>query len=123
MFRDGPYLDTNVTATTLSLSAMTGSITINASGTAGINGGQGFLVGRLVSVQRGGTWGWARITDVNSTTQVLAGMGGNFGGTGAVSTWRLGLWSDTTGWPATVTFYEQRLIFAGGCDHPQRIDG
>jgi len=51
---DGPYLDDNITATTLTPSAVTGSsITIAASATTGINGGSGFVqqdVGRLIRI-------------------------------------------------------------------------
>jgi len=125
-FLDGPYLDDNGTATTLTPSATSGSATVTASATAGINGGQGFLatdVGRLVSLKQGSQWGWGRITARASATQVTVAVEAAFASTAATAVWRLGLWSDTTGFPATVTFYEQRLIFAGTRDHPQRIDG
>ena len=39
------------------------------------------------------------------------------GGTG----WSLGAWSDTDGFPACVSFYEQRLVFAGSTSYPQTI--
>ena len=87
-FTDGPYLDTNVTTTTLNPSAATGTIAITANTTEGVNGGQGFLStdeGRLVSLKHGNTWGWARITGVNATTAVDAEVEGDFGGSGAVS--------------------------------------
>ena len=124
-FTDGPYLDTNVTATTLDPSGTGGTVTITASATEGINGGQGFLasdVGRLVAFKYG-NWGWTRITGFTSSTEVTAEIEGALSDHAATAEWCLGLWSDTTGWPATVTFYEQRLIFAGGRDYPQRIDG
>lgn len=50
-FQDGPYLDINLTATTLTPSAATGSVTITASAITGINGGSGFAatdVGRHI---------------------------------------------------------------------------
>ena len=53
-FEDGPYLEDNVTTTTLTPSAVTGTgITIAASAVTGINGGSGFLstdVGRLIRI-------------------------------------------------------------------------
>ena len=126
-FTDGPYRDDNTTATTLNPSAATGTgITITASAVTGINGGDGFKitdVGRLVALEHSGTWGYAKITGFTSTTVVTADVVNDFNGATAVTTWRLGTWSDTTGWPATVTFYEQRLMFAGATDFPQRIDG
>lgn len=53
-FQDGPYLDINETSTTLTPSGTTGSITLTASATVGINDGAGFQasdVGRLVRFQ------------------------------------------------------------------------
>jgi hypothetical protein len=116
-FQDGPYLDVNTTSTTLNPSASTGAITITASSTTGINNDQGFLatdVGRLIRLQHAGTWGWVEITAVTSTTLVSATVRGTLGGTTAVTTWRLGAWSDTTGWPEAVQFHQQRLFFARG---------
>lgn len=50
-FQDGPYFDLNNTSTTLTLSATSGTVNVTASGTNGINNGQGFLasdVGRHI---------------------------------------------------------------------------
>lgn len=70
------------------------------------------------------TWfGWATISVFNSTTSVDAVVGGTLGGTTATAAWRLGLWSDTTGYPSSGTFHEDRLCFAGVPDAPQRVDG
>lgn len=33
--------------------------------------------------------------------------------------WRLGAWSDTTGWPSFVTFHEERITFASTATEPQ----
>lgn len=124
--QDGPYLPTNITPTTLTPSGAGGSITITASATAGINGGAGFLatdVGRVVRIKHGSTWGWARITQYVTSTSVNALVERDFGGATASAEWRLGLWSATTGYPAAVTFHEDRLMFGGVRDYPQRIDG
>ena len=124
--RDGPYLVTNTTSTTLTPSAATGSITVTASSTTGINNGQGFLetdIGRLIRFKVGSNnWGWVEITALTSTTVITAQVKSTLGGTTATSTWRLGVWSDTTGWPSSVLFYEERLTFAGPTDNPQRMD-
>lgn len=125
-FEDGPYLPENLTETTLTPSAMTGtSINITASSTTGINDDQGFLatdVGRLIRIEHSGTWGYARITSRTSSTVVVADVESDFGATTASSAWRLGLFSDTTGHPSCVTFYEDRLGFAGCPVAPGRID-
>ncbi len=39
----------------------------------------------------------------------------------ASTDWALGAFSDTTGFPAAVTFYEQRLLFAGTTSQPQTL--
>jgi hypothetical protein len=103
LFDDGPWLPVNLTATTLTPSATTGTgIAITASALAGINGGDGFLpsdIGRLVRIQYGSDWGHAIITAVASPTSVTADVKSDLGGTAAASDWRLGAWSGTTGYP------------------------
>lgn len=103
-----------------------GPMTVVASDTAGINGGSGFVstdVGRKLrmfgpNISR---WGWAVIDTVTSTTEVeVTAYGLPLTGT---LFWRLGLWSDTTGYPAAVTFHEDRLTFGGSPSAPQRVDG
>lgn len=184
--KDGPYLPVNIEATTLGASAVTGSVTITASGVAGINKGAGFAttdVGRLVAiagaatawagstaynagdvvkngtgaaervyrcivagtsagsggpagtspyiVDGGAVWeyvadgartfGHARITAWTSTTQVTATVLLSLPSTTATKEWRLGAWSDTTGWPRTVCFYGGRLWWGGTANQPQTL--
>jgi len=126
-FLDGPYLNTNVTASTLGLSATSGSVTVTASAVAGINGGDGFLttdIGRLIRWQdAAANWTWLTITARADTTHVTATIDGpNASATTATINWRLGVWSTTTGFPAASTFHQNRLSFGGGVDTPQRVD-
>ena len=121
-----PFDDENITDTTLSPSATTGTgITITASAVTGINDDQGFIstdVGRHVLIDNGsGFNGFAVITAVGSTTSVTADVIDDFAGTGAVTTWRLGAFSDTTGYPTAVTLYEQRLVYGGTTANPQKL--
>lgn len=118
--QDGPYLDVNTTSTTLTPSATSGNgITVTASSTTGINGGAGFKstdVGRLIRIKNGSPakWGWVKITAVGSATSVTADVKGTLGAaTSATADWRLGAWSETTGWPSCGSFSEERL-WAGG---------
>lgn len=123
---DGPYLNTNTTATTLTASGTTGSVTLTASSTTGINNGTGFQftdVGRVVRLLVSSVWGWGTITARTSTTQVTVQVGSAFGATTATAVWRLGVYSDTTGWPACGTFFEDRLFMGGSTGNPQRLDG
>ena len=137
-FRDGPYLTQNTTATTLTASGTSGSVTVTASSTVGINfppnnpsAGTGFVatdVGRMIRLNTG-TWGWLVITAVNSTTSVTATVqavvvGGALGtvGTSATASWCLGKWSDTTGYPYVGTFWQNRLILCGTNNQPNAIE-
>lgn len=126
-FEDGPYLGENTTGTTLTLSGTSGSVTVTASATTGINGGDGFKatdVGRSIRFNDGTDWTWLEITAHTDSTTVTATIRGDDPANGNASTkWRLGIWSETTGFPATVTFFEERLMFAGATNFPQRIDG
>ena len=121
---DGSYLDENATATTLAPSATSGvGITVTASATKGINKGDGFKstdVGRMIRIQHGTNEpGYAVITAFTDTTHVTADVKRNFNATTASAKWRLGSWSQTTGYPATVGFFEQRLAAARTSDQPQ----
>lgn len=40
---------------------------------------------------------------------------------GVTYQWRLGAWSDYHGWPATVTYHQQRQVFGGNYDQPQML--
>lgn len=125
-FKDGPYLLQNTTTTTLTPSAATGSgVTLTASAVTGINNDTGFQptdVGRLIRMKEGGVWGYVRITGWTSTTVVTVDVVNTLTNINAKLDWRLGEWSDTTGYPGAVTFYEDRLVFGGAPNEPHRID-
>ncbi len=126
-FLDGPYDALNTTSTTLTPSAATGSgVTLTASAVTGINGGAGFAttdVGRLIRIQEGSVWGYVLITGWTSTTVVTVTVVNPLTNTNAKANWRLGIWSDTTGYPSCGTFYDDRLWLAGAATTPQRLDG
>lgn len=121
-FVDGPYLDANATTTTFSTSAHTVGTgrTLTASAVTGINSNTGFQttdVGRLVSFRDG----YGKITGYTSTTEVTIEILIDMGSTSSSTDWSLGSFSDTTGHPSCVTFFEQRLVFAGTSDQPQAL--
>lgn len=127
-FEDGPWGPINSSATTLSLSSngSTG-ITITASSSAGINGSSGFLStdeGRLIRwLDSNNEWTWYQITNYVSALVVEADRYGEAPSSiSATRDWRLGLWSDTTGWPSTGSFYEDRLALGGAPTSPMRVD-
>ena len=118
----GPYMDTNTTATTLTpASSGTGTgVNITASSTTGINGGDGFQttdVGRILKFNSGE----AVITGRTNTTVVVCTITKAFTNTDATVAFNLGSFSDTTGHPSVVTFFQQRLVFSGTSDQPQTM--
>lgn len=119
-FQDGPFLDENETATTITPSATTGNISLTASSALFASTD----VGRLVRIKHAAQSGCAKITAFASPTLVSATVqsGFGFGATTASSKWRLGVWSDTTGYPTSVTFFQDRLVFAGSTLYPLRFD-
>ena len=126
-FTDGPYDSVNTTSTTLTPSAATGAgVTLTASATTGINNGDGFKttdVGRLIRMQEGSVWGYCEITGWTSTTVVTVTVHSTLTDTTSKSAWRMGIWSDTTGFPTCGTFHDDRLWLGGAALYPQRIDG
>ena len=124
-WQDGPYLDLNITSTTLTPGATSGvAVTVTASSVVGINDNTGFQatdIGRLVRIDNpaaGVAWGWGIIVARTSTTVVTVHVKKAFGATTADTRWKLGAWSATTGYPQCATFFEQRLYAANTTDQP-----
>jgi hypothetical protein len=114
-FTNGPYLDDNITAVTLSSSAHTVGTARDLTASAAT-----FVstdVGRLVRFREG----YGEITAFTSTTAVTWTIIKDTNSGSASTDWALGAWSDTTGYPSCVSFFEQRLVFAGTTDQPQTL--
>jgi hypothetical protein len=121
-FTNGPYLDDNITAVTFHLSAHTvgAGRTLTASAITGINSDTGFQttdVGRLVQFRDG----HGKITARTSTTVVTIEILTDMGSSSSSTDWSLGAFSNTTGHATCVTFFEQRLVFAGTKSQPQTL--
>lgn len=104
------------------------SFTLTASATTGINNDTGFQstdVGRLVRLKGSDqSWRSCEITAVASTTEVTVKLLGEpLLDTKPIKQWRLGYWSDTTGWPAVGTFFEDRFWLAGSEEFPDLFAG
>ncbi len=96
-------------------------------------------VGRLIRIGFGGRWTWGTITAVTSGSEVtvtfaedlprdphnalnIAGnQNASVPNSGISYDWKLGTWSGTTGYPRTVCFHEQRLVFGGSAIQPQTL--
>jgi hypothetical protein len=114
-FTNGPYLDDNITAVTLNSSTHTVGTARDLTASAAT-----FVstdVGRLVRFREG----YGKITAFTSTTAVTWTIIKDTNSGSASTDWALGAWSDTTGYPSCVSFFEQRLVFAGTTDQPQTL--
>ncbi len=120
-FSDGPYLEQNSTATTLTPTHKTGTATISASAATFVSTD----VGRWIRIRHGDIWGAAKITAYSSATSVTVQVYDQFpfDNTTASDKWRLGAWSDTTGWPTCVSFFQERLFFAATATKPATLWG
>jgi hypothetical protein len=121
-FQNGPYLDANESSITFTSSNQTIGTgrTLTASGTSFGYENNGFHssdVGRLISMKDG----WGVITAYTSATVVTWEIKQDLGSATATTDWALGAWSEHTGYPKTVSFFEQRLIFGGSTFYPQTI--
>ncbi|BAQ85575.1 putative tail tubular protein B [uncultured Mediterranean phage uvMED] len=121
-FQNGPFMDHNIETTTITAShtnaGQTGTLTLSS--TTGVNSNQGWLstdVGRLVHMLDG----HVKITGYTSTTVVDMEVVTDISNGSASTDFALGSFSDTTGYPSCVTFFEQRLVFAATLSQPQTL--
>ena len=150
-FLDGPYLPINDQQNILSTSAALvtdTTVTFTWVETLGINGGVGLAatdVGRQVRCQFKGKWSWGVITTVtdekNAEVLIKDGQGGGGAGTDTGDlggfnggkdgsnnsnefqslSWRLGAFSDTTGYPGSVSFYQGRIFWGRTDANPRGV--
>jgi len=113
-FENGPYsLPYTTTPGTMTPSGTTGGITVTCSQpilSAAWNGIRLFLNG-----------GQVRITSNISTTQSNATVLATLTGVGADADWLEDSFSSRRGWPAAITFFEQRLVLGGTTSEPNAI--
>mgnify|MGYP003121606044 FL=1 len=121
-FQNGPFMDHNIETTTITAShtnvGQTGTLTLSS--TTGVNSNQGWLstdVGRLVHMVDG----HVKITGYTSSTVVDMEVIADISNGSASTDFALGSFSDTTGYPSCVTFFEQRLVFAATLSQPQTL--
>jgi hypothetical protein len=120
---DGPYEPEIVDSTTAGATSGTTTLTataaiFTATDTSG-TGGTG-VYDRRIRVYDGSDWFWAKITGFTSTTVVTVALQETLGGT-AISKVRLGAFSTTSGFPAAITFFDNRLVLAGTTDRPTTL--
>jgi len=115
----GPFQPDNDTATTVTPTATTGTITVTSSVPLfNVNQVGGLLkIGGLVSSVQG----FVKITVFGTSTSVTATVEATLDGTGATADWALGSFSTDAGFPSSVTFHEQRLWYGGTTKEPQTV--
>lgn len=120
-----PYRDVNISDIALTYSEATGTITVTASDDF-------FKAGHLNAVFKitnpTGDTGAFRVTAVTSATEVTATVINELGEPdsglfplSATTNWEEQAWSDFRGWPRSITFFNERLIFGGNEAEPNRI--
>ncbi len=65
--------------------------------------------------------GICRITAITSTLIADMTVVKDFANTTADQRWAEGSWSDYRGWPVSVTFFEERAVYAGNANQPQTV--
>ena len=114
-FTNGPYLDTNTSTTTITASAST--VGTGRTFTASANTFASTDVGRLIRFRDG----HAKVTGFTDATVVTVEILVDTGSASASTDWNLGAFSNTTGHPSCVSFFEQRLVFAATLSQPQTV--
>lgn len=112
-----PYDDVNISATTLTPSATSGT---NITITSSVAFFENSWTGRMIKIQQASTTGVAVIRSFTSSTVVRADVLINFGATTASTNWQLGSWY-TNNYPRSVCFFEQRLVFGGNGKFPDQV--
>lgn len=102
------------------------NLTFSAAAKLNVNRGDGFVstdVGRLIRLyQTDGAWRTVKITAVVSSTVVTVECQDEaLLGLEDIVRWRLGAFSDTTGWPTNGVFHADRLCVSGAFDNPTAV--
>lgn len=117
------WLDENITATTITPSATTGSITLTASTSIFTSDmvGSGGKLGTLFRFRSGSSVGVAQVTGYTSGTVLSALVHKTLPAASATTNWTESAWSVRQGFPRTVQFHQQRLFWGGTLNSPDTI--
>jgi hypothetical protein len=78
-------------------------------------------VGAFFRLKQGAYTGYVKITAVTDLRHATATVMDPLASLAATYEWREGAWSDHQGWPGSVVFHQQRLVFAGTAMSPQTV--
>ena len=124
-FKCTPFLDENLTSTTLMASATTGSITISASA-AVFNSkhvGSYWWLGGKTTVDNIERQGYVKITGYTDSTHVTAKVLWELSTTSATAEWGEGAWSEYRGFPACIGLMDGRIYYGRTPHSPRNIYG
>lgn len=130
-FRDAwPYRSINATATTLSVSD--GTVGTGRTLTASTAIFYSTHVGAVFKINNGADYGCVRVTSIGAgpypittcTVEVMVRVDSATPPatpTTAVTTWWESVWSDYRGWPRSICFFQDRLVYGGNESQPDDI--
>ena len=75
----------------------------------------------VVALSKPDSPGYLEVTAYTSTTVLTGTVIEELPSTDATIKWAEGAWSEVQGYPQAITFFEQRLVFAGTTGRPQRV--
>lgn len=78
--------------------------------------------GRWVRIKHSSTWGWAKVASFVNYGSVTIDIESDFGATTASTEFRLGSWTSALGYPTASTYHEDRQVYLGAANTPQKID-
>lgn len=116
----GPFQGLNADAAhTMNPSSTTGTITVTSSKSYFTDN----MVGMYMRIhdEVGGEQGLVRFTSRTSDLIMNATVESTLSAATTTDNWALGAWGEESGFPADVTFFEQRLVFARTRTEPQTI--
>jgi len=141
-FTGGPFFDDNaiisngslvlLTSATITASATAGTVTLSSS--ANVFTVSSSTLGHVNTFWKIGATvtnsttgldeqGYVKITAVTNPSTATATVLKTLTTSSATTSWAQGSWSDVLGWPARVTFHQQRLFLARTNSEPQNVWG
>lgn len=124
-FKCTPFLDENLTATTLMASGTDGTIDLSASAPIFNAGhvGSFWWIGGKTTVDNLEKQGFVKITAFKDSTHVTAAVQWKLSTASATSEWGEGAWGDYRGYPSSVGLMDGRLYYGRTPNSPRNIYG
>lgn len=124
-FKCTPFLDENITDTTLMASGTTGTITVTASAPIfnANHVGSYWWIGEKTTVDNVEKQGFFKITAYTDSTHVTASVEWKLSTASATKLWGEGAWSKHRGWPSAIGLMDGRLYYGRTPNSPRNIYG